>query len=681
MIRPVDPFRIGSFGGTLNELFPATEVSDNQVIKCTNFKVHKDGISRVKRLGYTKITPTYNFGGLQIRGLFDYWDETELNRVVVITPQKIFSRSAAPAWVEIYTQTPPGIIFPVKPIVFLRERPIVVGLSTNRLIEPTTTYGLGIEAPTTAPTLAEGAAGNLTGTFKYVITYLRSGNFQVESNPSPESSPITVGEDTSVHRARTTNVATIGTAEAHGLAVGNEVIISDLGGLGYNGTWTVASVPDSTHFTYANTGTNETETADTEGTIKSKKKINLSAIPVSSDPKVDKKRIYRTTEGGAIFFWVADITNATTTYEDNITELGDQVSYDRYPPPNAALAEVWDDRVWFVPKSARNQLHFTNKGSVEEMAYDNIIQAKGKDSDEIMALKAFKIGEVESLYLLKHKSMWRLDKLGESSYELNRLPYNIGTDAPGSVATAGGLMFFLSKRGIEIFNGESFLDPPISDLIPNTMASINQAWVMRSFGEVNEKQTEYWLSVPTESSTEPNLTLVLDYLRGKITPYQFAKNLTAMHNIRDANSALQFITGSSDGNVYTQDSGYTDDGTPIAASFMTKQFCSLSGDKGVWNSLRRMFANYICPTNNTVTQKVYINQKKSAVATISLPGNTPSDSDRAREIILRRINLGLSCAYFCLEFINNETALGEIRVLSPDLYFRTKFWKTHIKAD
>jgi hypothetical protein len=490
-------------------------------------------------------------------------------------------------------------------VVYLRERPIVVGFDTNRLIEPTTTYGLGIVAPASAPTLAEGTAGSLTGTYKYVITYLRSGNYQVESNPGPESSPITV----------------------------------------------------------------------------TAKKINLSAIPVSSDPKVDKKRIYRTTAGGAIFFWVADITNATTTYEDNIAELGDEVSYDRYPPPIAVFAEVWDDKVWFVPKSDRNQLHFTNTGSAEEMAYDNIIQVKGKDSDEIMMIKAFKVGEVESLYVLKHRSIWRLDKVGDSSYELTKLPFNIGTDAPGSVAVGGGLMMWLSKRGIEVFNGSSILNPPISDLIPKTLGTINQTQISHAFGEVNEKEDEYWLAVPTETSTEPDLVIVFDYLRGKISLSSFNKKLTAMHNIRDANSKLQFITGSSDGNLYTQDSGWTDDGTVIEANFMTKQYCCLTNEKGLWNVLRRLFAEYICPAGSKVVLNIYKNQGKFPIVSVQLDGSTPSDSDEAREVIMRRVNLGLSCAYFCLEFVHNETSESEVRILTPDIYFKRRIWKRDIEAD
>jgi len=405
--RGLHPFPIRSFGGTVDQLSPATAVPEGNVLKSVNFRPHKDGVSRVKRMGYSPFDSFYAFNSEPIRGLFDYWDEGQNNRYVVITSKKIFSRAAgAGSWSELYSQAS-ELGYPVKPVVFMRERPIVVGFDKNLMVEPTTVYGLGIEAPISAPTLAEGVAGNLTGTFKYVVTYMRSGNFMVESNPSPESSPITV----------------------------------------------------------------------------SAKKIDLSVIPVSSDPKVDKKRIYRTTAGGAIFFWIADIANATTAYEDNITELGAQLSYDRFPPPVAVCAEVWDDRLWLVPKDYRNQLHFTNKNTSEEMANANIVQVKGQDSDEIMMIRVYD----DSLYALKRKRPYRVDKIGDSSYQLTPLDYISGTDAPASVAVAGGLLMWYSKRGLEVFNGTTLFRPPVSDRMAVTMATINQAAIAKAFGTVNEK--------------------------------------------------------------------------------------------------------------------------------------------------------------------------------------------------
>lgn len=69
------------------------------------------------------------------------------------------------------------------------------------------------------------------------------------------------------NRARSSNVATITTSAAHGLAVGDIVETVSIGGTGYNSVNVVLSVPTTTTFTYASTGSDEGSTADTGGVV------------------------------------------------------------------------------------------------------------------------------------------------------------------------------------------------------------------------------------------------------------------------------------------------------------------------------------------------------------------------------------------------------------------------------
>lgn len=74
--------------------------------------------------------------------------------------------------------------------------------------------------------------------------------------------------NTTTYRARSAaNVATLTTASAHGLRVGDVVVITGVGGTGYNATAAVTVVGSTTTFSYANTGSSEGTTADTGGTI------------------------------------------------------------------------------------------------------------------------------------------------------------------------------------------------------------------------------------------------------------------------------------------------------------------------------------------------------------------------------------------------------------------------------
>src|SRR6266849_8919213 len=70
--------------------------------------------------------------------------------------------------------------------------------------------------------------------------------------------------------ARSTNVVTITTTMAHGLSAGQTVVIAGVGDSSFNGTFTVSTVPSTTTFTYAQTGTNATSGGGTvsAGTVK-----------------------------------------------------------------------------------------------------------------------------------------------------------------------------------------------------------------------------------------------------------------------------------------------------------------------------------------------------------------------------------------------------------------------------
>ncbi|GAH70364.1 unnamed protein product, partial [marine sediment metagenome] len=76
--------------------------------------------------------------------------------------------------------------------------------------------------------------------------------------------------------------------------------------------------------------------------------FKLTNIPVSSDPEVTHKNIYRSEAGLEKRYWVARILNSVTEYEDSLPDsgLGDEVSYESYPPPVGDSIEIWDDCSW-----------------------------------------------------------------------------------------------------------------------------------------------------------------------------------------------------------------------------------------------------------------------------------------------------------------------------------------------
>jgi hypothetical protein len=72
----------------------------------------------------------------------------------------------------------------------------------------------------------------------------------------------TINSKTINNVALTTNVATITTSAAHGFSTGNTVTIAGLTNTVLNGTYTIASTPLSTTFTFAKTNADITSVAD-----------------------------------------------------------------------------------------------------------------------------------------------------------------------------------------------------------------------------------------------------------------------------------------------------------------------------------------------------------------------------------------------------------------------------------
>jgi hypothetical protein len=139
-----------------------------------------------------------------------------------------------------------------------------------------------------SPTLTNDAASI------YAVFYTNDDagdNTGRDFNTSNAIIPRTSDSFETVSRERTSNVATLEVALAHGFSVGQKVEILDVGGDGYNGEHTVLSTPTATTFTYASTEANEANTADAGGTV-----WKLMAGPISAQAEIQLSYDYDTND-------------------------------------------------------------------------------------------------------------------------------------------------------------------------------------------------------------------------------------------------------------------------------------------------------------------------------------------------------------------------------------------------
>ena len=126
--------------------------------------------------------------------------------------------------------------------------------------------------------VASGGTGAETATnARTNLSAAKSGANSDITSLSGLTTPITVAQGgtgfvaqrtiTTVGRA--TNVVTIATSVAHGYVVNDNITVAAVTNTSVNGTFTIASVPTSTTFTYAQAGTDYPNTADTGTTTSS----------------------------------------------------------------------------------------------------------------------------------------------------------------------------------------------------------------------------------------------------------------------------------------------------------------------------------------------------------------------------------------------------------------------------
>ena len=107
------------------------------------------------------------------------------------------------------------------------------------------------------------------------------------------------------NKALTSNVATLTTSAAHGLAAGMEIVVTGVGSP-FDGTYTIATVPTTTTLTYAKTATNVPSAAAT-GTITS----NVQHF-VDYNAGLDDK-VYAMCDDGVYVYWITNVTSGGST--------------------------------------------------------------------------------------------------------------------------------------------------------------------------------------------------------------------------------------------------------------------------------------------------------------------------------------------------------------------------------
>ena len=124
-------------------------------------------------------------------------------------------------------------------------------------------------------------------------------------------------------------------------------------------------------------------------TTAARDEINLTEIPVSVDPQVTARKIFRTVAGGEILLFLDRIEdNTTTTLTDTTSDLGlgqtspplaGDVSDDNSPPPKAGIVKLWKRTVFLAGLPDRPEtVVFSEDDEPESFPTLNAVQLDAK---------------------------------------------------------------------------------------------------------------------------------------------------------------------------------------------------------------------------------------------------------------------------------------------------------------
>ncbi len=526
----------------------------------------------------------------------------------------------------------------------------------------------------------------LEGTHRYAITYARGGNYGCESNPIKSVIGAVTFVGTGLNDMLVSSLSSYTGVTSKTFRVEIDLASSNPDTIKWSDddgvTWQSESLNVSTtlYLSYGiiltfgaadghTLGDYWYFTASSCSGTPTKQKVTLSSIPTSSDSQVTRRNIYRTTSGGAKFYWLATINdNTTTSFVDNIPdmELGWEMEEDHDIAPNGKFSAWWDNRLWI---SGDDIVYYSAIGIPEhfDISARYITVNKGDPSDEITGLVAFK----DALYVFRKKSIYSI-QANSYGYGIYLVENHTGCRAPWSMIEVNNMLMFISDRGIEVFSGSDCYPMALSDKIERTIKTIDTSKYDYITATLVRDKYEVWFSIPDRTSGSA-LTIVYNYIYGKFYYFSFYKTPSCLVSCEDSNMKLVTKMGTRDGYLCLCESTYRDNTTAITATYRKGW---MGGEQ--YENLRRIDTIFELPTSMTLTCNIYVNFNATAVRTVALAGSTPSATDIELRRPLKKFGeLGQRAEWWTIEYTNAENLGGDLKISGVSLWHKP----TDIKGD
>jgi len=323
-------------------------------------------------------------------------------------------------------------------------------------------------------------------------------------------------------------------------------------------------------------------------------------IANSADAKVAKRRIYRTTSGGVVYYYEGEVAdNTTTTFASTIADatlaLNTVLHVDHdAPPADPHLIAKRRNRLYLGHDSELCISHLSDR---DYFPSDWFIYTGSRQKIRgLMEARA-------DLAILTDDTLERLVNYDEDSFEMVNAFSTEGCIAMRSLVNCDNLVCYLGFDGIYYFDGvmSRKLNHPLNEYIKD---NINPTYASLSCGTYWDDK--YILSYPTNAShtlgasAVPNETIYYDFVNRNYGIYSLGFSCYSKWD--KGNDGLQLKSGSNTiGQIYSVFTGTTDDTGAITCYDKPEGL-----DFGIPERLKNYYSIYVkCKTTTGTGLKVY----------------------------------------------------------------------------
>lgn len=177
----------------------------------------------------------------------------------------------------------------------------------------------------------------------------------------------------------------------------------------------------------------------------------------------------------------------------------------------------------------------------------------------------------DNLIVFLERAIWTISYTGDALAPF--VPFEsvsaVGTTSGKSVIPTDRGIFFASRKGIYVFNGDGV--QYVSEAIEGLWKTLNFNRLSRVVGVHNRKYNEVWFAATTGSGNLHDIVFVFDYVTGSWTVFAFAGIYISALAAMEAEYLLNPIVGTSEGVVLKMNSGSYNDDNGIITAYATSK--------------------------------------------------------------------------------------------------------------